>query len=148
MVQDACFVFVAFTGEETGLHGAKALVKALHKSRIRPSAMLNLDMVGRMRNDEVYVFGQRSFGSDAALIPNLCRGAGLKCMDGAIDTVLSDHLVFRAEKIPTLHFFTGSHSDKHKFTDTADKLDSAGGAKVAWLAAQIALATARGAKVP
>ena len=146
LVSQACFVFVAFTGEETGLHGSKAFFKALSKARIRPSSMINLDMVGRLKNNELYIFGQRSLGEDAALIADLCKGARLKCLDGAIDTVMSDHLVFNAEKIPTLHFFTGAHADKHKASDTADKIDSEGGARVAWLAAQVALATAKSVK--
>ena len=121
-------VFVAFSAEELGLHGSRHFVaKWPHSGSIK--SMVNLDMVGRLREDRVTVFGIRSSPPFDAIVSAGAKQLGLQTNqpDGVGP---SDHLSFYNKQIPVLHFFTGSHTDYHRPSDTWDKLNYPGMAKV------------------
>ena len=132
-------VFVAFSGEELGLYGSRHFVE---RARWISStkAMLNLDMVGRLR-DRVTVFGARSGQDFSRLVSAAAARLGLD-LNESDDVGRSDHLSFYNKQIPVLHFFTGIHGDYHRFSDTADKLNYAGMAKVSDLVMATALGLA------
>ncbi len=127
-------VFVSFSGEERGLLGSAAFVKT-PPAGLSPKdifAMINLDMVGRVRANHLDIVGH-----DTALeFPDLVHGA---CDDAHLDCRLtegggfgpSDHASFYGAGVPVLFLFSGSHSDYHRPTDTADKLNGAGMAATA-----------------
>ena len=121
-------VFVAFSAEELGLHGSRHFVANWPQSGSIKS-MVNLDMVGRLREDRVTVFGTRSSPPFDAIVGAGAKQLGLQTNqpDGVGP---SDHLSFYNKQIPVLHFFTGSHTDYHRPGDTWDKLNYAGMAKV------------------
>lgn len=122
-VQENYNVIVAFfSAEEIGLLGSKAWLN--NNDSLTIDAMLNLDMVGRMRNKTVQIYG---YGTSADWNPFV------KSMDSNINWEIdssglgpSDHATFYLDSIPVLHFFTGQHEDYHRETDLPDKLNYKG----------------------
>lgn len=121
-------VFVAFSAEELGLHGSRHFVRQF-SAIAATTAMINLDMVGRLRNDRITVFGSRSAAGLSPVVSAAAAKAGLE-LNESDDVGRSDHLSFYNRRIPVLHFFTGIHPEYHRPTDTADKLNYSGMAKV------------------
>lgn len=133
-------VFVAFSAEELGLHGSRHFVANWPQIGSIKS-MVNLDMVGRLREHRVTVFGTRSSPPFDAIVGAGAKQLGLQTNqpDGVGP---SDHLSFYNKQIPVLHFFTGSHTDYHRPGDTWDKLNYAGMAQIGDLVLGSALAIA------
>jgi hypothetical protein len=128
-------VFAAFSAEELGLHGSRHYVNQPSLS-LSTQAMLNLDMVGRLREDRLTVFGTRSATELGGVVWEEARKLGLEVIES--DRVgRSDHMSFYNKKIPVLHFFTGSHPDYHRPGDTWEKLNIEGMAKVTELVGSI-----------
>ena len=122
-------VFAAFSGEESGLVGSRHYVNQPPFPLASTMAMLNLDMVGRLRDNRVTVFGTRSAQPLSAIVLQEARHFGLEIAES--DGVgRSDHMSFYNKKIPALHFFTGNHPDYHRPSDTWEKLNIDGIAKV------------------
>lgn len=138
-------VFVAFSAEELGLFGSRHFID--HAGSISPiKAMLNLDMVGRLRESRLTVFGTRSSTDFSKEVLAGAEQLGL-AIGESDDVGRSDHMSFYAKKIPVLHFFTGIHDDYHRPTDTWEKLNIDGMAKVGDLVMLTALQIAN-AKEP
>ena len=127
--------FVAFSGEESGVLGSTALIRkppaGLQIADL--VAMLNLDMVGRLRGNQLAVLGTESALEWKQLVPPACARERLACTLSGDGYGPSDHSPFYASGVPVLHFFTGAHEEYHKPADTADKINAAGGARVALL---------------
>lgn len=138
-------VFVAFSAEELGLFGSRHFADRF-ESISSTKAMLNLDMVGRLREDRVTVFGARSGENLSAIVTGNARDLGLK-INESDDVGRSDHMSFYNKKIPVLHFFTGSHADYHRPSDTWEKLNIEGMARIGDLVLVTALRLAN-AKEP
>jgi Tol biopolymer transport system component/Iap family predicted aminopeptidase len=136
--------FVAFTGEESGLFGSTALVRQPPAGLAigEVLAMLNFDMVGRLRNNRLSLLGADSAKEWAALVETPCAELGLDCAPGGDGYGPSDQTPFYAAGIPVLHFFTGAHEDYHKPSDDSATINAAGGARIAELAARVASALA------
>jgi C-terminal processing protease CtpA/Prc len=94
-------------------------------------AMLNLDMVGRLRENRLTVLGAKSASEWTTLVEPLCQQARVSCSLGGDGYGPSDQTSFYAAGIPVLHFFTGPHSDYHKPSDSADRINAVGAQKVA-----------------
>ncbi len=138
-------IFVAFSGEELGLYGSRYYVD--HPAApAAMDAMLNLDMVGRLRDNRITVFGARSGAGLSEGASRLARALGFE-LSQSDDVGRSDHRSFYTKKIPVLHFFTGTHGDYHRATDTWEKLNIEGMARVADLVLATALEIAE-AKEP
>jgi hypothetical protein len=136
-------VFAAFSGEELGLHGSRHYVNYPPRPLGSTKAMLNLDMVGRLRDHRLTVFGTRSAQELSAMVLDEAQELGLKVSES--DSVgRSDHMSFYNRKIPALHFFTGSHQDYHRPSDTWEKLNIEGMVKVAELVEGVAQKIANG----
>jgi hypothetical protein len=134
-------VFAAFSGEELGLHGSRHYVNHPPLSLWSTKAMINLDMVGRLRDHRLTVFGTRSAKELSAIVLEEARKLGLQINES--DSVgRSDHMSFYNRKIPALHFFTGSHPDYHRPTDTWEKLNIEGMVKVTDLVSEVVLRVA------
>ena len=130
-------VFVAFSGEELGLFGSRHFVNA-SPLVTSTEAMLNLDMVGRMRGARLTVFGARSGEDLSNIVKAAAKQLGIEVTESD-DVGRSDHQSFYNKKIPVLHFFTGNHEDYHRATDTWDKLNIEGMAQVSDLVMLAAL---------
>lgn len=130
-------LFANFSGEELGLLGSQYLVEHAPLPLDSMVAMLNFDMVGRLRGDSLVVYGvatAREFPAllDSANVPLRLAIRGLGDGFGP-----SDHSSFFARSIPVLHFFTNLHDDYHRASDDAAKLNAAGEARVIMLAERV-----------
>jgi Tol biopolymer transport system component len=134
-----CYLFAAFTAEESGIIGSSRFVELLRKKHIHPKAMLNLDMVGRLTANELNVFGADTAPEWKKIVKKYCDQDTLKCNAGGDGYGPSDHMPFYIARVPVLHFFTGAHADYHRSTDTIEKINPTGGVQVAELVAQIAI---------
>ena len=125
-------VFVNFSGEEEGLLGSQYFVENSPVPLDSIVAMLNFDMVGRLRNDKLFVYGTGSAAEFAAMVDTANLGVlpAFKLEGGGDGFGASDHSSFYAKNIPVLHFFTDSHEDYHSATDDVEKIDAGGEARV------------------
>ena len=124
-------VIIAFSGEEEGVLGSSALVKSKPQWLEGAVAMLNLDMVGRVRDNTLSVLGSKSAAEFDGLIATVCAAARVDCRASGDGYGPSDHMSFYTAGLPVLHFFSGAHGDYHKPSDAPDKLNAAGMAKTA-----------------
>ena len=135
----SCYIFAAFTGEEIGIVGSSQIVELLKSQHVHPKAMLNMDMVGRLENNSLLVFGTDSASEFKKLVSTECETKTLTCAGGGDGYGPSDHMPFYVAGIPVLHFFTGPHADYHKTTDRAEYINATGGIQVAELVTALAL---------
>lgn len=132
---------VAFSGEEEGDLGSAHYVRN-PPTNAPVVAMLNMDMVGRMRNNTLHVSGAESAKEWKPIVEPACTSARVSCTVGGSGYGPSDHMAFYVAGIPVLFFFTGNHLDYHTATDDADKINAAGGARVAMVVGEIAASLA------
>jgi len=128
---------VAFSGEELGLLGSQYFVDHSPVPLEKVRAMLNFDMVGRMQDDRVIVYGVATARELGEIVTRENAVAPLKLTATGDGFGASDHSSFYAKNLPVLHFFTNVHEDYHKATDDADKLNAAGIARVVSLAERV-----------
>ncbi len=136
-------VFAAFAGEEMGLLGSSHYVKRPPVPVEKTVLMVNLDMVGRLRDGKLYVGGVDSGRGLRALVEDAARGLDLALQMRGDPFAPSDHTAFYTAGRPVLFLFTGAHADYHRPTDTWDRVNAAGLHRVATLAARIVAAAAR-----
>jgi membrane-associated protease RseP (regulator of RpoE activity) len=98
--------------------------------------MVNFDMVGRLR-DRLDVGGNDSGSGLRALVGEAAKRDGITVDLQGSPYGPSDHIRFYEAGVPVLFFHTGSHRDYHRPTDTADKIDADGMARVAAVAARV-----------
>ena len=126
-------VFVAFTGEEAGRLGSKHYAANPSRPLAKIEGMINLDTVGRLGAQKVTVIGTGT----ATEWPHIFRGAsfvtGVESRSVPDSLESSDQVSFTERNVPAVQIFTAAHADYHRPTDTADKIDVAGLAKVAAL---------------
>ena len=138
-------VFVNFSAEELGVLGSSWFVNHPPVPIERIVAMLNFDMVGRLRNDKLIVYGSATATELKGIVDSANAAAGnamLRVTSGGDGYGPSDQSSFYAKDIPVLHFFTDLHDDYHRATDDADKINAAGEARVVELALRVARAVA------
>jgi len=124
-------VLVAFSGEELGLLGSAAYVRSPAAPMEKTVAMVNLDMVGRLRNDRLLVFGSETATEFPALLDSLNAGPRFDLKYSGDGFGRSDQQSFYVARKPVLHMFTDLHEDYHRPSDDADKINTAGLEKVA-----------------
>ena len=118
--------FVFWSGEESGLLGSAAFTAKPPLPLDRLAAYFNFDMVGRLHGNALQVQGAGSSPSWAALAASANTDGALKITVQNDPNLPTDSSSFNLAGIPTLSFFTGSHEDYHRPTDTADRVDAAG----------------------
>jgi hypothetical protein len=138
-------LFVAFSGEEEGLLGSNYFVNHPVIPLAKTVAMINMDMIGRMKENRLIIGGvgtasewrgwiktaQDSLSAPQALVDSQGRQVEIRDVIRPQFTLTlnedgygpSDHSSFYAKQIPVLFFFTGTHDDYHKPTDTAEKIN-------------------------
>ncbi len=123
-------VLAAFAGEEVGLVGSAQYVRNPLISLKDTVAMVNMDMIGRLRDGKLVVFGVETSSAFAGLVGRAARGIPLHAELSAGGYSASDQTSFYARDIPVLFFFTGSHSEYHTPDDDSDQINSSGEADV------------------
>ncbi len=126
-------LFMAFAAEEIGLLGSAHFVNNPTVPIGSITAMINMDMIGRITNNRVFVGGVGTSPNYRTVLEQLNAATGLQLDYSESGYGSSDHTSFNAKKIPVLFFFSGLHTDYHKPSDTYDKINSAGAVKVASL---------------
>jgi len=123
-------LFESFAGEELGLLGSGAWVKNPTRPLDKAVAMLNMDMIGRIRNQKVFIGGIGTGSTLKATVEQAAANSGFQIAYSPGGYSSSDHTSFVAKKIPVLFFFSGLHSDYHKPSDTWEKIDPETAAKL------------------
>ncbi|HKR62722.1 MAG TPA: M20/M25/M40 family metallo-hydrolase [Thermoanaerobaculia bacterium] len=141
-------VLALFSAEETGLGGSSYLVAHSPFALDRIVAMVNLDMVGALRDDKLIAFGSDSAREWKPLVDRLAQPLKLAVSSSGDGFGPSDQTSFYAKQIPVLHFFTGSHDRYHTPDDDADAINFEGASRVAELTSQVVAALARGDATP
>jgi hypothetical protein len=100
-------------------------------------AMLNFDMVGRLKNDRLIVYGIATAPELPAIVTDANASIGLDLRTQGDGDGPSDHASFYLKNLPVLHFFTDVHDDYHKVGDTPDKINVGGEARVVAVAERI-----------
>ncbi|MGD2110113.1 MAG: M20/M25/M40 family metallo-hydrolase [Phycisphaerae bacterium] len=141
--RDRSIIFMAFTGEETGLHGSRHFVSHPTVPLDSIAAMINLDMIGRVtehdRDNMLAIQGLGTGESFRAIVENRTKEAGIEFLPEASALGPSDHASFYLGGVPSLFFFTGVHEDYHQPTDDTEKINAEGAAKIVDLVAAIAM---------
>ena len=131
-------LFVTFAGEELGLLGSSFYVNHPELPLGKAVAMINLDMIGRVREGKVYVGGVGTGGNlRATLDPILAHYPMHVDYSESTGYGSSDHTSFTTKQVPVLFFFSGLHGDYHKPTDTWDKIDAPDAAKLLDMIAEV-----------
>jgi len=149
-------VFIGFGGEEEGLLGSKFYVNNPAFPLTKTVAMINLDMVGHLKDDKLTIGGIGTASEWKNLVETKNKetiyvgNSGKTNANGVTEIVKtpygyvnklvlqlnedgfgpSDHSSFYGKQIPVLFFFTGTHADYHKPTDTAEKINYQGLLKI------------------
>ncbi len=124
-------IFVAFTAEEAGLIGSNYYVKNPVVSNDSTFAMLNMDMVGYLTDDRLIAFGAETAAEFVSLLEATNLDHRFRLAASGNGYGRSDQQSFFIQKIPVLHFFTGTHENYHRTTDDAELVNADGVARVA-----------------
>src|ERR1051325_1982567 len=124
------FLFICFSGEELGLYGSKKFFEDPRVDPARFNCMINMDMIGRLSDStkKLIIYGVGTAPDFVPMIDGIKTDLSIKKDSAGIGP--SDQTSFYLKNIPVLHFFTGQHSDYHKPSDDADKINYAGEAEV------------------
>jgi hypothetical protein len=134
---DRSVLFMGFSGEELGLLGSNHFVTNPTINLDNAVAMINLDMIGRLDNDRVFVGGIGTSPGFKDLIEGFNDSVGLTLDYSDSGNGSSDHTSFNIKKIPVLFFFSGLHGDYHRPSDTSEKINAEGARRVLQLAYQM-----------
>jgi hypothetical protein len=129
-------VFACFDGEETGALGSGHYVKHPTWPLEKTYAMVNLDSIGRLSGNRVYVHGVDSAKELRTIVERAASGSKLELKMVGDAYGPSDHTSFYVHGRPVAFFFTGPHADYHRPTDTSDKLEPEGIRRIAQVVAR------------
>jgi membrane-associated protease RseP (regulator of RpoE activity) len=104
--------------------------------------MLNMDMVGRMKMNRLNVNGGDSAKEWKDVVGPACTAQKIDCSIAGSGYGPSDHMPFYISGVPVIFMFTGSHREYHTANDDAKLINAIGGAKVAAITADVAVAVA------
>lgn len=131
-------LFLAFTGEESGLLGSAYWVGHPTNPLADAVAMLNMDMVGRLGDGPLIVYGTGTAQEWEPLLDDLGAALDVEMSYQPEGYGPSDHTSFYTRDVPVLHFFTNTHEDYHKPSDDWEKIDVAGLETISTLVARTA----------
>jgi hypothetical protein len=131
-------LFAAFAGEELGLLGSSYYTRNPTLPLDKTVTMINLDMVGRLRKDKLYIGGVGTSETFKPELEEIAKTESLEMSYSFSGYGSSDHTSFTIKEIPSLFFFTGLHEDYHLPTDDWDEINAAGAERVLETVYQIA----------
>lgn len=141
-------LFMTFDAEEIGLVGSRYYVNHPERPLGKVAAMLNIDMVGRVRGDSLSCFGVGSAKELKGVVEAAGAGLDLTLRYGESPFMPSDSMSFALKQVPTIFFNSGLHTDYHRVTDEASKINYDGLVKAARLVARTALVLANAETPP
>jgi len=145
---DRGILFMNFSGEELGLLGSAYWVKHPTLPLDKCAAMINMDMIGRIRDNKVFIGGLGTGSTFKPILDSAEKQTGFKFEVSPGGYSASDHTSFVAAKIPVLFFFSGLHADYHKPSDTADKINAPSAAQLLNMVADVMLQLASAPRRP
>jgi hypothetical protein len=137
--QSRGILFLSFAGEEMGLLGSAYYVAHPELPLNKAVAMINMDMIGRIRDGKVYIGGAATGTGLRPMLEQVTPKYQLKVdYSEGPEAGSSDHTSFTSGQVPVLFFFSGLHADYHKPSDTWDKIDAPDAARLLGLVAEVA----------
>jgi Zn-dependent M28 family amino/carboxypeptidase len=127
-------LLMTFAGEEIGLRGSSYFTNHPTISLGQITAMINLDMIGRVNGDRIFVEGVGTSPNFRPWLEEMNKSVGLKLDYSNSGYGGSDHMSFTMKKIPVVFFFSGLHPDYHKPSDTYNKINAPDAVRVLSLA--------------
>lgn len=128
-------LFLTFSAEEMGLLGSRHFVDEPPFSLSRVVAMINMDMIGRLRGGSLEALGVGTGAEFADLLGPHIRASGLDVSLSEQPGGRSDHASFSGAGVPAIAFFTGLHEDYHAPGDVGSKIHHKGAVRVVDLVA-------------
>ena len=141
-------LFLFFTGEEWGFWGSSYYVNNPLLPISKTVAMINLDMVGRLREDALTVNSVGTATGFSPLLDQINRSYGFRLTKVAGASGRSDQASFYAKRVPNIHFFTGKHPEYHRPTDTFPLVNIAGMRRIAGYVLDVTVALADAPRRP
>ncbi len=144
-------IFIVFSGEESGLNGARAFIRRAPVPANKVVAMLNMDMIGRLRSGRLSIDGTGTAKQWNELLDKHLANpdhAGFAVKRGPSGRGPSDHAEFYGAQIPVLHFFTGLHREYHTPADLYPTVNFLGAVRVVKLVSDMAFDLATNAEPP
>lgn len=132
-------LFMNFAGEELGLLGSAEWVKEPTLPLDKAVAMVNMDMIGRIKDGKVYIGGIGTGSTFQAILNEAESETTFKYENSPGGYSSSDHTSFVTKHIPVLFFFSGLHSDYHKPSDTWEKINADSAARLLDVVSSIGL---------
>jgi hypothetical protein len=134
------YLFIAFGGEEAGLLGSAYFTKSPLFEKRNVVAMLNLDMIGRLTDDKLIIYGSGSSPYWKPALDSLNAAYNFRLTFSEESSGRSDHASFYNKNVPVLHFFSGTHKDYHAPSDDTYLINAEGAAKITSYVYDVALA--------
>ena len=125
-IEKANYIFALFSGEEDGLIGSKKMAETIKTLYPNVSAMLNMDMIGRLNDKKELTVGGIGTNPEFSKMAERLKPAGFNITLDESGVGPSDHTSFYLKDIPVLFLFTGTHNDYHKPSDDEDKINYTG----------------------
>lgn len=117
-------LFIGFGAEEAGLLGSSYFTKSDFFDKLKIDAMINMDMIGRMQDDKLIIYGTGTSSVWNAIIDSINGKYNFLITKTPDGLGPSDHSSFYVKNIPVLHFFSGTHKDYHSPSDDYEKINS------------------------
>jgi len=140
-------VFIAFGAEEMGLIGADYFMDHAPIGHGSMVGMVNIDMIGRLGEEGLYVLGVGTAEELPALAERWAQRTGIDAKLREAGVGASDHTAFYKRGVPAVHLFSGAHDDYHTVRDTFEHLNYAGIVRVARMAEGMAFDIATGPRM-
>lgn len=132
-------LFIGFSGEEIGLLGSRHFVRNSPIAAGDIQAMINMDMIGRLRDYALNLSGTGTAEDFEQLLEPMLASSGLQINASRGGSGPSDHASFYAAGIPVLHFFTGLHQEYHTPADKSHLINNVGAVRIVNLVCDVAM---------
>ncbi len=141
--QARSILFIGFSAEESGLHGSRHFVNNMSIPAEKTSIMINMDMIGRLRDDSIAIMGAGTAEGLRPILRKHVEQSGLTAHTTPGTSGRSDDANFVNAEIPAVHFFTGLHPEYHAPGDKAHTVNPAGASQILRLIHHFALELAQ-----
>ncbi|MEP6538819.1 MAG: M28 family peptidase [Bryobacteraceae bacterium] len=142
-------LFMTYAGEELGLLGSSYYVNHPLLPLDKAVAMINMDMIGRIRNGKVFVGGVGTGTNLKQILEDVMPKYQFQMDASELSGYgSSDHTSFTTKQVPVLFFFSGLHGDYHRPSDTWDKIDGESAVKLLHVVADVTGALESGDERP